>query len=248
MPSLSKKFYVLVLAISVALAGNAAFGKTGNGNEYALYLTEAKTGAEQRALIADALGKQHFFRYLKIMTMQEGQTNGFPFVFLAMKEPSSQLTVWCTVMKSLSLQKLQEDPPTKVGDCVAITGVVAITDMNKKLIILNPVIVRYKDLPAPQAGKELLATRDTSSVIYSFTGGKNPVNVTERDRDLVAHEKEMLEKLGKDGWSKYLLAEIAKRDKAAAEQRNKMNIFRKNATPEPGSSTNAPSPVTKDDD
>ena len=230
------------------LAGSTAFGKTPNGNEFALYLTEAKTGAEQKALIADALGKQHFFRYLKIVTMQEGQTNGYPFVFLAMKEPSSHLTVWCTVMKSLSLQKLQEEPVTKVGDCVAITGVVAIADLHKNLIVLNPVIVRYKDLPAPKPGKELLAERDSSAVIYSFTGGKNPVNVTKRDADLLANEKEMLESLGKDGWSKYLLAEIAKRDKAAAEQRNKMNIFRKNATPEPDAGTNAPPAVTKDDE
>ena len=239
---------IIALALGVMLAGSSAFGKTGNGNEFALYLTEAKTGAEQKTLIAEALGKQHFFRYLKVVTMQEGETNGFPFVFLSMKEPSSQMTVWCTVMKSLSLQKLQEEPPTKVGDCVAITGVVAITDMTKKLIVLNPVIVRYKDLPAPKPGKELLAERDSSAVIYSFTGGKNPVNVTKRDADLLANEKEMLESLGKDGWSKYLLAEIAKRDKAAAEQRNKMNIFRKNATPEPDAGTNAPPAVTKDDE
>ena len=246
MRSLSRKSFWL--AVCLALTGIAAFGNTPNGNELALYLTEAKTTAEQRALINDALGKQHFFRYLRVVTKQEGETNGYPFVFLAMKEPSSQLTVWCTVMKTISLEKLQEEPVTKVGDCVALTGVVAIVDLNKKLIVLNPVIVRYKDLPAPKPGKELLAERDSSAVIYSFTGGKNPVNVSKRDADLLTHEKEMLESLGKDGWSQYLLKEIAKRDKAAAEERSKLNIYRKTATPAPDAGTNEPPAVTKDDE
>ena len=180
---------IAAIAVCAALAGSAALGKTANGNEFALYLTEAKTDAERKVLLQEALGQQHFFRYLRVVTLQEGETNGYPFVFLSMVEPSSQMTVWCTVMKSLSLAKLKEEPVTKVGDCVALTGVIAIADITKKLIVLNPVIVRYKDLPAPKPGKELLAERD------------------------------------------------------------KLNIYRKNAVaPEPDPGTNAPPPVTKDDE
>lgn len=250
MPSPSKIILQLILLlVLMTLAGSPVLGKTPSGNEFALYLTEAKTDAEQKALVSKALGQQHFFRYLRVVTLQEGETNGFPYVFLSMTEPSSQMTVWCTVMKSLSLAKLKEEPVTKVGDCVALTGVMVIADINKKLIVLNPVIVRYKDLPAPKPGKELLAERDSSAVVYSYTGGKNPVNVTRRDEDLLQHEKEILGSQGKDAWSQFLLKEIAKRDKAALAERNKLNIYRKNSvSPVPDSATNAPPPVTKDDE
>jgi hypothetical protein len=111
------------------------------------------------------------------------------------------------------------------------------------------VIVRYKDLLGPKAGKEYLAERDSSAVVYSFTGGKNPVNVTKRDADLLAREKEIVETKGKDAWAQYLLTEIAKRDKAAAAERDKLNIYRKTpAPPAADSLTNAPPPVTEDDE
>jgi hypothetical protein len=235
---------ILVLAVC-----GTALGKTPNGNELALFVTEAKTEIEQRKLIVEALGQQHFFRYLRVLTLQEGETNGYPFVALTMNEPSSYMTVQCTVVKSLSLAKLKEEPVTKVGDAIALTGVVAAVDVAKRLITLGPVIVRYKDLLSPKAGKELLAERDSSSVIYSFTGGKAPVNVTKRDADLLVHEKEIVESQGKDAWAQFLLKEIAKRDKAAAAERNKLNIFRHiPATSTPDIPTNAPPPVTEDDE
>jgi hypothetical protein len=238
---------ILLLVVVVAFAAGTALGKTSNGNELALYLTEAKTESERKALMDEALGKQHFFRYLRVLTLKEGETNGFPYVSLAMNEPSSQFMVRCFVMKSLSLAKLKEDPPTRVGDAIALTGVVASIDVSKKLIWLNPVIVRYKDLLTPKPGKEYLAERDSSAIIYSFTGGKNPANVTKRDEDLLQHEKEILGKQGKEAWSQFLLTEIAKRDKAARAERDKLNIYRNTGTPAAGSATNSP-PVTKDDE
>lgn len=239
----------LILALGVAWSVGSALGKTPNGNDLALYLTEAKTDQARKALVDEAMGKQHFFRYLRIETLQEGETNGYPYIYLSMNEPSSYTTVQCTVRKSVSLAKLLEDPVTKVGDCVALTGVVAGIDVEKRLILLNPVIVRYKDIPAPKVGKELLAERDSSAVIYSYTGGKNPVNVTKRDEDLVQNEEAMIKKLGKDGWSRYLLEEIAKRDKAAKAERDKLNIYRKKpAAPDTNAPPNMASPITEDDD
>lgn len=236
------------MAVWGTLTGHSVLGKTANGNELALYLTEAKTDAERKALLTEALGRPHFFRYLRVLTLQEGETNGYPYVFLSMNEPSSRMTVQCTVRKTFSLAKLKEEPVTKVGDAVALTGVVASVDVAKKLITLNPVIVRYKDLLAPKPGKELLAERDSSAVIYSFTGGKNPVNVTKRDEDLLKYEKEILGTQGKEAWSQFLLKEIAKRDKAAMDERNKLNIYRNSpATPTPDASTNAPAPGSRND-
>lgn len=247
MPSPSR--IIVIIVACVALAGGAASGKTANGNELALYLTEAKTDAERKALLDEALGQQHFFRYLRVVTLDAGETNGYPYVFLSMTEPSSQMTVECKVLKSLSLAKLKEDPVTKVGDAVALTGVVAGVDVAKKLITLNPVIVRYKDLLAPQPGKELLAERDTSVIVYSFTGGKNPVNVTKRDEDLLKYEKEILDTQGKDAWAQFLLKEIAKRDQAARAERDKLDIYRKmSPPPQPNTAPNAPPPITEDDE
>jgi hypothetical protein len=250
MQSLSKTFSRwTLLTFCAATVVVTASAKTWNGNELALYVTEATTDAARNELISVALGQQHFFRYLRVVTLREGETNGCPFVFLSMNEPSSRFTVECAVMKTISLAKLKEDPVTKVGDAVALTGVVAGVDVKRKLITLGPVIVRYKDLHAPKAGKELLAERDSSSVVYSFTGGKNPVNVTLRDKDLLAREKEILATKGKDAWALFLLTEIAKRDKVAREERNKLDIYRHIPAPTAtGAATNAPPPITKDDD
>ena len=242
-------FATILSLLLLAVAGTSAFAKTANGNELALYLTEAKTDAERKALLDEALGQQHFFRYLRVVMLDAGETNGYPYVFLSMTEPSSQMTVQCKVLKSLSLAKLKENPVTKVGDAVALTGVVAGVDLAKKLITLNPVIVRYKDLLAPKPGKELLAERDTSVIVYSFTGGKNPVNVTKRDEDLLKYEKEILATQGKDAWAQFLLKEIAKRDQAARAERDELDIYRKTAPAvQPHSTPNTPAPITEDDD
>jgi hypothetical protein len=127
----------------------------------------------------------------------------------------------------MSLAKLQENPPTGVGDGVAVRGVIESIDPKKKIIVLNPVIVNYKDRLAPKVGKEMLSEVDSSSVIYSFTAGKKPVNVSRRDQDLVVNEKKMIEQLGNDGWAEYLLKEIEKRNKAARAERDKLDIYKK---------------------
>ena len=244
----------LALAACLAWPDRSADAKTANGNELALFFTEATNDSERQTLVNEALKKQHFFRYLRIISLQESATDGYPCVDLAMCEPSSQMTVKCRVMKTLSLARLKEDPPVKVGDAVALTGVVTGVDPVQKLITLNPVIVRYRDRPAPKAGKELLYEVDSSTVVYSFTGGKNPVNVTKRDEDLLSQEGAILAAQGKDGWARFLLQEIAKRDKAAQAERNQLNIFRKETAPAepagatPGAATNPPPPITEDEE
>jgi len=240
---------VLALAAGLCWPDPPARATTANGNELALYYTEAKTDTERRTLAEAALNKQHFFRYLKVYSLREGETNGYPCVDLELREPSSGMMVRCRVVKSLSLAKLKEDPPTQVGDCVALTGYVVGIDPDAQRIQLGPVIVRYKDRAAPKPGKELLAEVDSSAVIYSFTGGKQPVNVTKRDADLLAHEQEIMAARGKDGWARWLLAEIAKRDQAARAARNKLDIFRHAPAPAAtnAAATNAP-PITEDED
>jgi hypothetical protein len=135
------------------------------------------------------------------------------------------------VVKSMSLATLKEAPVSAIGDAIAVTGVIESMDPVKRELVLNPVIVRYKDRMAPKVGKEMLHERDTSSVVYSFTGGKEPVNVSKRDEDLIKHEGKIIAERGKDGWAKFLLDEIAKRDKAAKDERDKLGIYRKESGP-----------------
>ena len=225
-----KHFSVRCMAVILlsVLPGFLALGAAvPNGNEYALRLVEAKTPAARKAVLAEGVGKNHFFRYLQVLEITKSDNNGAPVFFLRTREPSSGMQVSFLVQKSISLSILQKDPATKVGDAVAAVGVMERIDPVKKEIVLNPVILRYKDLLAPKVGKEMLAERDNSAIIYSFTGGKKAVNVSKRDEDLVVNEKSMIEKLGKDGWAEYLLAEIAKRNKAEIVERDKLDIYKK---------------------
>ncbi|MEI6647604.1 MAG: hypothetical protein WCP12_16320 [bacterium] len=219
--------HVVVILLSVLLGFSAWGVPVPNGNEYALRLVEAKTPAERKVVLSEGVGKNHFFRYLQVLEFTKSNNNGAPVIFLKTREPSSGMQVSFLVQKSISLSILQKDPVTKVGDAVAVVGFVERADPVKREIFLNPVIVRYKDLLAPKVGKEMLAERDVSAIIYSFTGGKNAVNVSKRDEDLIANEKEMIGKLGKDGWAEYLLAEIAKRNKAEIIERDKLDIYKK---------------------
>jgi hypothetical protein len=202
-----------------------------SGNEFARDLVLEKKPALQKTMLSEALGKQYFFRYLKIVDMKEGVTNACPFISLVTREPSSGMLVTFMVVKSLSLATLREAPASGIGDAIAATGVIKRVDPVKRVIRLDPVIVRYKDLLAPKVGKEMLQERDSSAVVYSFTGGKEAVNVSKRDEDLVKFEKQIIAERGKDGWAQFLLDEIAKRDKAARAARGSLDIFRHEEAP-----------------
>lgn len=213
------------------LVANLAFATTPSGNEFALYLKEAKTPAARKTMLDEAVGKQHFFRFLRIVEMEEGESNGYPFIAVTTAEPSSGMAVKFKVVKSLSLAKLKEAPASKVDDAVAVTGVIQSADPAKRVIVLEPVIVRYKDRLAPKTGKEMYYERDSSGIVYSFTAGKEPVNVSKRDEDLLQYEDKILSEQGTNAWAQFLLDEIAKRDKAANAERDKLGIYRKEVPP-----------------
>ena len=224
---LFSKQCMAVVLLGVLLGFSARGAAVPNGNEYALSLVEAETPVARKKLVTQGVGKNHFFRYLQVLEITKQDNKGAPTILLKTREPSSNMQVSFLVQKSISLSVLQKDPATKVGDAVAVIGVVESADPVKRVMVLNPVIVRYKDLLAPKVGKEMLEERDSSAIVYSFTGGKKAVNVSKRDQDLVSNEKEMIEKLGKDGWAEYLIAEIAKRDKAERVERDKLDIYKK---------------------
>jgi hypothetical protein len=151
------------------------------------------------------------------------------------------------VVKTLSLGKLKEAPESGVGDAIAVTGNIQSVDPVKRVMVVDPVIVRYKDLLARKGGKEMLQERDSSGVVYSFTGGKEPVNLSKRDEDLVQYEEKILAERGKDGWARFLLDEIAKRDKVEKAARAKLDIYKKETVTEE-SKVPVQSVITGDED
>lgn len=207
-PGLGRSILGLLLASTIA-AGAA--GRTSNGNDFALYLIETKTDADEHSLVQEALGRPHFFRYLQIMEMETVQENGRQGIRIVAFEPASYLDVQFTVTKSVSLAILKEDPISKVGDAIAVTGKIADASKDGNTISLASTIVRHKDRLSPKRGKELQCEVDPRATFYSFTGGNRVVNLTYKDRDLLQHKDRIMAQRGKQGWTDFLAAEIAKR-------------------------------------
>jgi len=205
---------VLVAALMVAAVSPPALAKTSNGNDFALYYIECKTDAERKELLDDAKKRPHFFRYLQIMYMKEESVERGTHVTITAFEPASYMDVHFVVKKRFSVDKLREEPETKQGDAIAVTGVVR--GVKENTIILDPVVVRHKDRLHPKRGKELLCEVDPGATFYSYTGGKRAVSLTYKDRDLLQHKDRVLGQKGKVGWQEFLEQELAKREKARA--------------------------------
>lgn len=201
-------FAALLLRL-VAVASAA----TSNGNEFALAIVEAKTPAARKAVVDDAQGRPHFFRYLQIMELEAGKEGG---VRITAFEPSSYLDVKFTVTLPVSLSMLQSDPVSKVGDAIAVTGRVIGIEPGKNAILLESPIVRHKDRLSPKVGKELLGEVNPGATFYSYTEGPRPVKLEFRDRDLLANRDKVLAEGGPKGWMEYLEKEIAKRKQQRA--------------------------------
>jgi len=75
-------------------------------------------------------------------------------------EPSSEMRVDFTVRKRVSLEKAKT---LEKGNAVAVTGRVKSISAQKNQIVLDPVIVRYKDRLSPKAGRELLYEVDPNA-------------------------------------------------------------------------------------
>src|SRR5258708_26171314 len=104
---------VLFTVLSLTFVGGAP-AATSNGNEFALASVEAKTPAARKAVVDDAQGRPHFFRYLQIMEMEPVKEDGHDGFRITAFEPSSYLDVKFTVTMPVSLSLLKSDPVSKV--------------------------------------------------------------------------------------------------------------------------------------
>ena len=203
--------YALLLATFWLALSPGAAAATSNGNDFALAFTIAKTPPAKKAVLDDATGRPHFFRYLQIMEMQPVTEEGRPGVRITAFEPSSYMDVKFTVVMPASLAMLREEPASKVGDALAVTGRLVGIEPGKNAILLETPIVRHKDRLSPAMGKELLSEVNPGATFYSYTEGPRPVHLEFRDRDLLARRDEVLAQGGPKAWAAYLETEIAKR-------------------------------------
>jgi len=206
-----------LLSVTVLLSlVTGAPAATSNGNEFALAVVEAKTPAARKAVVDDAQGRPHFFRYLQIMEMEPAKEDGREGVRITAFEPSSYLDVKFTVTMPVSLSLLRENPVSKVGDAIAVTGKFVGIEPGKNSILLEGPIVRHKDRLSPKVGKELLGEVNPGATFYSYTEGPRPVKLEFRDRDLLANRDKVLAEGGPKAWMEYLEKEIAKRKQQRA--------------------------------
>ena len=213
---------VLIAALSLFAVVNAQ-AATSNGNDFALALVEAKTPAAKKAILDDAQGRPHFFRYLQIMEMQEVTEDGRASVKITAFEPASYLDVKFTVTMPQSLALLRDEPVSKVGDAIAVTGRFIGIEPVKNSILLESPIVRQKDRLSPKVGKELLSETNPGATFYSYTEGPRPVLLEARDRDLLQFRDKVLAEGGPKAWFEFLEKEIAKRKQQRAADAAKRN-------------------------
>jgi len=158
---------VLITCGFLSLAGTGLAG-VDSGNTLALDIATAKKPVIKQKYITNALHQLYYFRYLKIMEMTEGVTNGLQYVKIKTMEPSSDFIVEFTVYKPVSLKKLlEEEPKTEIGHAIGVQGRIWSVDTNTKdgynVMVLNPVIVKHKDKLAPKRGKELMTEIDPNA-------------------------------------------------------------------------------------
>ena len=140
-------------------------GRTSNGNDFALYYSEAKGAAGRQEVLDEAQGRPHFFRYLQIMEMETVEMDGRVSVTITAFEPASRMDVRFTVTKAVSLATLRKEPVSKRGKALAVTGKVLDADWEENTIVLGDTIVRHKDRLSGKIGKEMLYVVDPGAVV-----------------------------------------------------------------------------------
>lgn len=74
-----------------------------NGNDFALFYTEARSMSERETLLQEAGRRPHFFRYLMVLEMDEEEPHGSGPIQVVALEPASLLEVQFTVNQRVSL-------------------------------------------------------------------------------------------------------------------------------------------------
>ena len=156
---------LLFLAAGALLFSGSALAGIDSGNELSRRLTNSQRGQET-GMEKSAADNLYFFRYMRV-TEKKAITNSTQSAcaFKA-SEPSSGMTVEFVVTKKESL-KLAET--VQEGESLALVGRIKSISKADKKIVLQSVILRYKDRSEPKSGKELLSDIDPNARLGTDT-------------------------------------------------------------------------------
>ena len=130
-----------------------------NGNELALAWS-TNNAAGKQVMQKQAAGIFHTFRYLRVTAVKKDQPAAGAVTVITL-EPSSDMKVALVITKRLSL-KLANDLTT--NDCVSAYGrVKTIGGEAPNLMVVDPALLKHKDLAAPKLTKELLHEVDPTA-------------------------------------------------------------------------------------
>ena len=214
---------ILIVLTAVAQAA------VDSGNTLALEYLSAER-AQKSGIRKDATGKIFFFRYLRIVDLEKGETGGLPYIRMSTVEPSSDMVVDFVITKKVSLKKAAS---LKKGEAVAVLGRIKSIGKKPNRIVLDPVIVKYKDRLAPKIGKELLCEVDPDARYATFTDEAGElVELKGKHRDLLpwndiedpekrkeAKKRIIGEMGGVEKFGTYLRKAIEAREKAGASNK-----------------------------
>ena len=154
-------FFAAGLGLGLAPEGMAE--PVRNGNELALtWSTTNATG--KLGLQKQATGIFHTFRYLRVTAVKKDQPVTGAMTVMTI-EPSSDMKVALVITKQLSLD-LAKDLTT--NDCVSAYGRIKTIGSGNggevsNLMVVDPALLKHKDLKTPNLTKELLHEVDPTA-------------------------------------------------------------------------------------
>ncbi|MCG2659910.1 MAG: hypothetical protein L6437_06675 [Kiritimatiellae bacterium] len=143
-------FFAVGLCLGFAPEGIAE--PVRNGNELALAWS-TNNAAGKQVLQKQALGIFHTLRYLRVTAVKQDQPVKGAVTVMTI-EPSSDMKVSLVVTKRLSLELANG---LTTNDCVSAYGrIKTIGGEDPNLMVVNPALLKHKDINAPKLTKELL--------------------------------------------------------------------------------------------
>ena len=154
-----------IVGLCLGLAPEGIAEPVRNGNELALAWS-TNNAAGKQVVQKQAAGIFHTFRYLRVTAVKKDQPGAGAITVMTI-EPSSDMQVALVITKQLSLNLANG---LTTNDCVSAYGrIKTIGGGNghggeaSNLMVVNPALLKHKDLAAPKLSKELLHEVDPTA-------------------------------------------------------------------------------------
>jgi hypothetical protein len=130
-----------------------------NGNELA-FACSTNNAAGKQVMQKQAAGIFHTFRYLRVTAVKKDQPVTGAVTVMTI-EPSSDMEVALVITQPLSLNLAKG---LTTNDCVSAYGrIKTIGGEAPNLMVVDPALLKHKDLSAPKLSKELLHEVDPTA-------------------------------------------------------------------------------------